>query len=471
MTQIPVMTEENNSLNKLVAGVFNQLSEFKADIFQKFHKFEKKVESVSSSNKKTTVKDDREEIEDEDNKNDGKVFTTDDMWKFVVIIMSGIEISVRLADLDKRMFSNTDKDYTTKNTFEVVYPSLDGFKTAEFVDYAPFIFSLLRTSDRFGSEAYLESIGPEHLTKIVTGNSTTFRRRKAVENGLLEFMSVDRRLSVKEITRDQLVFFLSILRKYREYTDKEATTLLESIYGLHSITIKGRFGMKNTRHFVVSQNVVNTNALFMDELYSFKGSTNNRKTSVKNMKKYPLKEQNFLEQQRKLEIPPIIYSGLLRQIERDTQFLASCGIMNYSLLLGVHKRANRTNQSKNTMIDPNLKIYEHLINKIMFQNDPTSGTLLDSIKKYKILFTSTLDKIIFMGITDFLSPYTKKKKCEYALSKMIGKDDFSCAPPNEYKARFCDFLDKAVFHESTIDTDKDMINQVQTLLNIATKSK
>lgn len=465
---VQTLAEENERLNRVIAGIHNQLFEYKNYMFEMFNKYDKKIEA---SNKKSTIKEPSiqsdSQLSKQKSSNDSKVFATDSMWKTVVAIMSGIELSVRACGLDRKLTALSDRDFLVKNKFEVSYPSLKGYKTAIIEDYAPFVFNFFRHFDGVPNEIYLESIGSEHLSKLTSGTSTTFRRRmKAVRDGLFEFMSYDKRFVIKEITEAQCKFLLSILKQYKEYLGQQPNTLLETICGLHSITPnKGNSGLGVTkkRYFMVTQNVLYSETLSLTNVYSLKGSIFKRKTKEEG---FLLKDQNFLENNRKLELPPLIYEELLQQIENDTAFLAKLGIMNYSLLLGVYTAHYRSNLNKMTMADHNKTVYTRILEQITQSKSKecTVEKLLQAIRKYHILFTSTLDEVIFMGVVDFLSPFTKKKKVEHFFNKLIGREDFSSVPPDLYKQRLNFFLREKVFHPSSIDTDKTRMYEIQQLL-------
>lgn len=75
------------------------------------------------------------------------------------------------------------------------------------------------------------------------------------------------------------------------------------------------------------------------ETYDLKGSTFGRQTPDDVIAKNPhavLKDQNWVNNDMKLEFGPMKRSRLLDQLEADVAFLQKLNIMDYSLLVGIH---------------------------------------------------------------------------------------------------------------------------------------
>ncbi|KAJ3092759.1 Phosphatidylinositol-4-phosphate 5-kinase [Physocladia obscura] len=82
------------------------------------------------------------------------------------------------------------------------------------------------------------------------------------------------------------------------------------------------------------------------ETYDLKGSTVGRYVKPEDVKPYStLKDLNFLERGRKIQLGPRKKEIFLQQLERDVLFLQMMNIMDYSLLFGVHnlETGNREN--------------------------------------------------------------------------------------------------------------------------------
>ncbi len=95
-----------------------------------------------------------------------------------------------------------------------------------------------------------------------------------------------------------------------------------------------RKGSEKEISFVVMENLF-WSPVQIDESYDLKGSTVGR--TVEKDESSPdqsLKDNNL---NQKLKIGAKMKSKLLEQIERDTKFLVSKGICDYSFLVGIHK--------------------------------------------------------------------------------------------------------------------------------------
>ena len=89
----------------------------------------------------------------------------------------------------------------------------------------------------------------------------------------------------------------------------------------------------NTRlHFVIMRSVFHTEKK-IDRVWDLKGSTVGRKSGEGES---VLKDLDILEEGKKLKFKGDGKEGFLKQLGVDAAFLASMGIMDYSLLLGLH---------------------------------------------------------------------------------------------------------------------------------------
>lgn len=90
------------------------------------------------------------------------------------------------------------------------------------------------------------------------------------------------------------------------------------------------------------------------ETYDLKGSTVGREYPEEKAKKNPravLKDLNWINRGKELEVGPEKRALLTEQLRRDVEYLESVDVMDYSLLVGIHnmKRGNRDNVRKNTL--------------------------------------------------------------------------------------------------------------------------
>jgi 1-phosphatidylinositol-4-phosphate 5-kinase len=91
------------------------------------------------------------------------------------------------------------------------------------------------------------------------------------------------------------------------------------------------------------------------ETYDLKGSTVGRlypeDVAAEKQNKVTLKDLNWINRGKRLELGPEKRALLTEQLKRDAEFLKMVYVMDYSLLVGVHNmvRGNRDNLRRNTL--------------------------------------------------------------------------------------------------------------------------
>jgi 1-phosphatidylinositol-4-phosphate 5-kinase len=189
-------------------------------------------------------------------------------------------------------------------------------------------------------------------------------------------------------------------------------------------------------------------------------------------------------------------AALLSQLRRDVRLLAHCRVMDYSLLVGIVNMnphhldnksmralelselqesrielARRTRGKKSLqrvmissivapiriMIAPPLffgrRVWadvDSILSSILTRPLPYYGAGICGVNGgiFSVLEgrRSGNRAIYYMGLIDFLQPWTTRKVIERRLKGLFGYDThaISCVPPEEYAARFLDFIDAHV---------------------------
>merc|ERR1719183_650914 len=140
---------------------------------------------------------------------------------------------------------------------------------------------------------------------------------------------------MKTITKRECKFFRSILRTYYDHMVQSQNTLLCRFFGLHRI----KHGAWGKLYLIIMSNIFDTDRVIHTR-YDLKGSTVGRKVSEfeKQQATTIYKDLDFFEMQRKLELGSTRRQAVLEQIKVDCDFLQAIGVMDYSLLLGIHHR-------------------------------------------------------------------------------------------------------------------------------------
>lgn len=132
----------------------------------------------------------------------------------------------------------------------------------------------------------------------------------------------------KTMTKTEKEVLEGICADYAQFLAENPKSLLPKIVGCFSI----HFDSQEIT-FMMMKNILATDKK-LHQLFDLKGSTVDR--TVKDPTKSVLKD-NDLRAQGSLHFHPITRRAFLEQIDQDTEFLHRNNIMDYSLLLGVHK--------------------------------------------------------------------------------------------------------------------------------------
>ena len=196
-----------------------------------------------------------------------------------------------------------------------------------FRDYSPLVFRQIR--ERFGvmTPDYLLSLTSEYVLVEMFTNS---------KSGSFFFYSSDYRFILKTCTKREAGFLMSALPQYHAHLSAHRYTLLCRFFGLHRVRLPGNLG--RTVYFVVMGNVFPIDKP-IHERYDLKGSTRGRATSEaeKEEPNVVLKDLDWIRAGRKLHLGADKKRRLLAQIKKDCALLERLEVIDYSLLVGIHR--------------------------------------------------------------------------------------------------------------------------------------
>lgn len=211
----------------------------------------------------------------------------------------------------------------------------------------------------------------------------------------------------------------------------------------------------------------------MHEKYDLKGSLYKRKASKQERAKTTptFKDLDFLDEHPEgILLDEKYYDTIVGSLKRDCLILKSFGIMDYSLLLGIH---NLEKEQNNNALDSyyNLKMTEHpLVSFTMpdqsHNNNSASAAMFNlspneyKANKYNKFFSISAvparsakgDRLLlYMGIIDILQSYRLKKRLEHTFKSMITDgSQISVVHPAYYESRFIEFITNKVFKKQTL---------------------
>eukprot|EP01084_Bolivina_argentea_P208404 355334_1 len=334
-------------------------------------------------------------------------------------------------------------------------PNEEAIKEREFVDYAPLIFSYIRTHIiGISNDEYKQSIIPENKRQQVAVLDSV--KCGEGKSGAFFYISHDGKYVVKTIPKHEVKKLIQTLPDYVKYLKKNTQTILSKYVGLHSIKIYGL-----TMYFVAMENVFISD-MRPNEIYDLKGSwigryTNYTIPTTKTMKDLDLKRQVILNSKKR--------SKILRQLKSDTLFLQKHYIMDYSLLLGIcyvkiefgNFYNEPMNNTKLNVISEDAADYmdndddddneEEKINAngngIITRQNTGSDYYLGGIRA-DIMESPGL---YYFGIIDTLQSYNFRKRMETWFKTYIQRHNalgISCIDPKNYRDRFIKYMESII---------------------------
>jgi Ca2+-binding EF-hand superfamily protein len=365
-------------------------------------------------------------------------------WHEITHIMSGIELSVLLAEGGKPGQANAppmpaapaspldQPAFASKVSFDTVQGTIVGKDGASqssfrkltgggpavvFNDYAPAAFAMVRKQFGISKEAYLASLGSKQLkNSLVFGSLTSlFEMSSSGRSGSFFYTSHDGKYVLKTIPAGEADTLRRILPAYCAHIAQYPDTLVTRFTGLHAM-VRGTAKI----YFVVMSNIFQ-NKLAIHETYDLKGSTVNRSTPMEiRAHGVALKDNDF--HQRKLRVVPALKAELLKQATLDSLLLSKLNLNDYSFLLGIHRSDGVLPPSAPSMCPKP----SHSRFQLFHGGVPNSSKT----------------EVLFFGVIDILTAYNVKKMGEHiGKSVLYDGTQVSCVPPDKYHDRFVRYLD------------------------------
>ncbi|KAH3758108.1 phosphatidylinositol-4-phosphate 5-kinase [Pelomyxa schiedti] len=322
-----------------------------------------------------------------------------------------------------------------RSTTPTIIPSPASTKGWQFSDVAPVPFKRCRELSGISETEYSGSLGfGNFLGNLLLGRlSTIVELKSSSRSGSLFFKSGNGKYFCKTIPVEEEERILDILPAWLDYFRNNPNTLLPRLYGMYHLKRGYNLGGGHTHKdltLLIMENVFRY--LPVHEQYDLKGSTVDRLVKNVSDPNVALKDQNF---KTKIRIGSARKVVLMEQIERDTQFLVTRNICDFSLLVGIHKF---TTPIKPPLVDNS----EHRSTPLSTLNP--MGTIR-SLRPQKGLIHEELggfvsekgDCVYYIGIIDTFTVYNFRKKGEQtAKSFLHDKSQISAMAPEPYRKRF-----------------------------------
>jgi len=407
-------------------------------------------------------------------------------WDLVINVMKGIQMAVSRSAAEASRPLNVF-DFSVKEKYTLVagskigkHSSAKGFgqkdvdsdrsgRSCRFVDYAPVVYCKLREHFGIKNEDYVHSIGPGNmLSNLMLGSLSSLAELGSEgKSGSFFYFTSDGQFMVKTVHKEEHKLLRSILPQYYYHMTRSDApdSLLCRIVGSHVVRLSknSKIGA-NKIYFVVMTNMLNSE-LPLARRFDLKGSWVGRKggENARANPKSVLKDIDFKELKHKIRIGPGRKLQLMAALKRDAKFLEDKHIIDYSLLLGVHKHKNDTISSQRSLASTSslqsLKSARSQASRVFGRRPSVSSSCSDFVDEdveepaYVPFFQEddggmrSLDRseTYFVGVIDFLTLYSSKKVAErFGKTFIYDRNGISVQPPHKYSKRFLDFMDSVI---------------------------
>ncbi|KAL8059733.1 hypothetical protein ABFX02_03G106000 [Erythranthe guttata] len=341
-------------------------------------------------------------------------------------------------------------------------------------DYCPVVFRHLRE---------LFQVDPADYMLAICGNDALRELSSPGKSGSFFYLTQDDRFMIKTVKKSEVKVLIKMLRSYHKHVCRYEKSLVTKFYGVHCVKPVG--GVKT--RFIVMGN------LFCSEYrihrrFDLKGSSHGRTTGRPNGEIDETTTLKDLDLNYVFRLETSWYQELIKQIDRDCEFLEKERIMDYSLLVGLHFRDDSTGdkiglspfllrrgksdsyQNEKFMrgcrfLEAELQDMDRVLagrkplirlgsnmparaERVARRSDFNHYNHGSGFSNFASSHSSeTYEVVLYFGIIDILQDYDISKKLEHAYKSLqVDPTSISAVDPKLYSKRFRDFVGR-VFTE------------------------
>ncbi|XP_058006070.1 phosphatidylinositol 4-phosphate 5-kinase 1 isoform X2 [Hevea brasiliensis] len=302
-------------------------------------------------------------------------------------------------------------------------------------DYCPMVFRHLRE---------LFAIDPADYMVAICGNDALREFSSPGKSGSFFYLTQDDRFMIKTVKKSEVKVLIRMLPSYYQHVCQYKNSLVTKFFGVHCVKSVG--GQKGSSYGRATDKAEGQ----IDET-----------TTLKDL------DLNFI-----FRLERSWYQELIRQIYRDCEFLEAEGIMDYSLLIGLHFRDEVKMplkvlyfEKRNMCQDKTSMRGYHLLPDMdwvmegrgpfirLGANMPARAVCVPRIELDQYAggggINSTpsqvvgeiFEVVLYFGIIDILQDYDISKKLEHAYKSLqVDATSISAVDPKLYSKRFRDFI-------------------------------
>ena len=233
--------------------------------------------------------------------------------------------------------------YREQTERKITFPHSASIQKFAFQDIEPTVFHLLRDAYSISSTDYRQSFKMKNAAFVES--SGMLEKFTEGKSGSFFYFSYDFRYIIKTVTSEEEKFLRKIAYRYYNHMKKNPSSLIVRFFGLHKVRLAPE---QRYISVVVMENVFyNRHQLKIHYTYDLKGSTVGRRAlkggRTRDMHHCTLKD---LDLDHPIVIGPEAKAQLMEQLQQDVEFLTQSGIMDYSLLLGIHNHSQESRLSR-----------------------------------------------------------------------------------------------------------------------------
>ncbi|XP_037431908.1 phosphatidylinositol 4-phosphate 5-kinase 2-like isoform X1 [Triticum dicoccoides] len=403
-------------------------------------------------------------------------------------LMLNLQLGIRHAvgkSAAKPMRELSRADFDPREKFWTRFPPA-GSKTtpphssSEFrwKDYCPMVFRHMRK---------LFAVDPADYMLAICGDDALRELSSPGKSGSFFYLTQDERFMIKTVKKSEVKLLIRMLPSYHKHVKQYKNSLITRFYGVHSVK---PYGGQKVRFIVMGNLFCSEHRI--QRRYDLKGSSYGRKSDRFEEETGDATTLKDLDLNFVFRMQRSWYKELHEQLRRDCAFLESEGIMDYSLLVGVHfcddivpasKMALSTFTSSPEELSANMvsacqgsvsmpepcpsakdldKMADHrkplarLGAHLPARAERTSMSDVDPFLSGGGGFSSgrsksrgeAYDVILYFGIIDILQDYDISKRLEHAYKSLqTDPSSISAVDPRLYSQRFRDFMGRIFIKE------------------------
>ncbi|KAA8531303.1 hypothetical protein F0562_006012 [Nyssa sinensis] len=344
-------------------------------------------------------------------------------------------------------------------------------------DYCPMVFRHLRD---------LFAIDPADYMLAICGNDALRELSSPGKSGSFFYLTQDDRFMIKTVKKSEVKVLIRMLPSYYQHVYQHKNSLVTKFFGVHCVKPVG--GQKT--RFVVMGNLFYSECR-IHRRFDLKGSSYGRTTDKLEGQIDETTTLKDLDLNFVFHLERSWFEKLVRQIDRDCEFLEAERIMDYSLLIGIHFRDDYSGDEmdmspfnvhsgkRDARQDEKFKQGYHLykadlqdgdwilegrnpfirlganmparavrVSRMEFDNFAGSGS---SNSTPSPTSGEIFDVVLYFGIIDILQDYDISKKLEHAYKSLqVDPTSISAVDPKLYSKRFRDFI-----HRIFVEDDRE----------------